>query len=340
MKESASTLYQQRTCRLYDVRSRLKIVGRSPVSADGVACDWSAAGLEFTADCEGDVTVRASGALTGVHQADGAYFTVYLDGERLPEALLVVADSDEDITIAAGLPRGRHTIRLIKQSHIRQQRIVFHSLTMKGELLAAPAQRGCFIEFIGDSITCGHGAKGASGDINGTDATLAFAFQTAEALNADYSLVSVGGMGLSSPCFTEKSMLDIYEYESYYRSASRKYDFARRPDLVVVNLGTNDAVPRFAIDAALFKKAVAALIGMLRQHYGELPVIWAYNSMVRDFHTYTMEVLDSLGGEAAGLYTVKFEPNTGSDGHPTAAAQAVDARILVDFIRAKGLCRA
>ena len=32
-----------------------RLLGRAQQLADGVVCDWSADGLEFTADCEGEL---------------------------------------------------------------------------------------------------------------------------------------------------------------------------------------------------------------------------------------------------------------------------------------------
>ena len=116
------------------------------------------------------------------------------------------------------------------------------------------------LEFIGDSITCGYGVEGVwEKDVFTTKQErpdLAYAYLTAQALGAEYELVSRSGIGLIS-CYTdpltvtlpntaEPLMSQLWPYTDRYLSYKlgiepEVWDESRySPDIVVINLGTND----------------------------------------------------------------------------------------------------
>lgn len=115
-----------------------------------------------------------------------------------------------------------------------------------------------FIEFAGDSITCGYGVDDEVAEHNfktdTEDATKAYAYLTCQHLQADHSLVSLSGYGIISgysddgvrrpdqrlPLFYEKLGFSYGNFQGVYPQ-DVAWDFIKRqPDLVVVNLGTND----------------------------------------------------------------------------------------------------
>lgn len=114
------------------------------------------------------------------------------------------------------------------------------------------------IEFVGDSITCGYGVDDEVAEHNfkteTEDATKAYACLTAKALNAEHSLVSISGYGIISGYSgdgerrKEQLLPDYYEKLGFSYGSMMgdypqnfKWDFqAWQPDLIVINLGTND----------------------------------------------------------------------------------------------------
>ena len=65
--------------------NRLRMLGRSGACADGFTCDYSATGVILALSCKQDSTPVE---LTFLTDAD-VYFTVFVDGVRQPNRLLV-----------------------------------------------------------------------------------------------------------------------------------------------------------------------------------------------------------------------------------------------------------
>ena len=115
------------------------------------------------------------------------------------------------------------------------------------------------IEFVGDSITCGYGVDDENYEHHFStkteDVTKAYAYKAAEALNADYSMVAISGYGIISGYTEGDEPIPEQTIPQYYDTlgfsyggfgASKpqdiKWDFTKRqPDIIVINLGTNDS---------------------------------------------------------------------------------------------------
>ena len=117
------------------------------------------------------------------------------------------------------------------------------------------------IEFVGDSITCGYGIEGKLAEdaffkTSQQNPWNAYAALTARALNADFNLVSWSGIGVIS-CYCDNPengpdkgdflSPELYPYADTPLCRTldipcKKWDFSSFvPDVIVVNLGTNDA---------------------------------------------------------------------------------------------------
>ena len=315
-----------------EIRDRLKLTGRHQVLADGITFDHTASGVEFSSYCEGDVT------LTLFSEGD-SYFTVWIDGV-MKRTRLHAGDGVSTVTVARYLEEGIHTIRIVKQTESRLSRTVFQSLALRGTIGDAPEDRALYLEWIGDSITCGAGnlTSGTAADAGAAvhqDGTQAYAFLTAEALEADCSVVSCSGIGVVQG-YVDFNISDFYACESYYRSSSEPYEPARVPDVVVINLGTNDAAN--GADAGAFSDGVRGLVGQIRELYGEVPIVWAYNMMSEGTSSLVRAVFREMGGEEAGLFTVSLSRDTaGGNGHPSVSGHEKAAAELSEFLTRKGL---
>lgn len=324
--------YAENTYIMKNVLSSIKLIGRTSMVGRYVSCDWSASGIEFTANCKGAVTLKIQG--NGGESTTG-YFTVYIDGVRQPNRISVATTGTKEVRIATGLKAGEHTIRFLKQTYVKHARFTIQSIKMTGTLSEkAPEQQKYYMEVIGDSITSGHGILEKNGNPSSFDATSAYAFLAAETLKSDYSIVSVDGIGVTTG-YQKETMPQVYPYTCYYRNATAKYKTDRTPNVVVINLGTNDAT--MSSNTTTYINDVKTLIGQVRENYENVPIIWIYNSMRADYNAHTKTAIDALGGESAGLYMLKFTANTsGGNSHPSAAAHVTGAKVLSDFIKAKG----
>jgi lysophospholipase L1-like esterase len=244
--------------------------------------------------------------------------------------------------VAENLDVGKHNVKLVKQSHVAHNISTLLSLKMKGELIDAPADKDLLIEFVGDSITCGYGVVNyptagvkSYGTADYTDASQAYAYKTAELLDADYSMISVSGWTLISGDVSVPEK--VYNYTSYRRSATEVYTPQRAADVVVINLGTNDIgredyADKYIPEAKEFVSAV-------REKNPNAVVVFAYGMMMggetlKGFEADVQTIVRDLGASNAGVFAVKLPTNQDAgNGHPSVEGHTEAAEILADFIK-------
>ena len=129
-------------------------------------------------------------------------------------------------------------------------------------------------------------------------------------------------------------MSDFYPKTSFYRDRNgADYSFNRIPDIVVINLGTNDASRGSTKED--FMAGVRELIEYVRNAYGaDVPIVWAYNMMGAGNFYWTKIVLEEMGGEQQGLYNIQLNSSSsGGGGHPDLETQKLAAEKLTQFIQ-------
>lgn len=107
---------------------------------------------------------------------------------------------------------------------------------------ARPAR---FIEFIGDSITCGYGVLGTSATCDfsaETEAeTLGWATLAADALDAAHASIAYSGLGMYRNNGGDSNNTIPIRYDrALVESSTPTWDWSYTPDVIVINLGTND----------------------------------------------------------------------------------------------------
>ncbi len=312
-------------------RDRFKVNGRTSAVSEGITVDWSGSSLEFSLDCSGDVKISAVSS-GGTSEANGyTQFTVHVDGAEHGVICMTEKGKHEDILIASGLPKGKHHFRLSKWAHAEHAQVEFTKLTFDGELLERPADKELFFEIIGDSLSCGYGNHDGF-----NDGTLSYGYLAAERLNADCSIVARSGLCLVNRGVT--CVPDLYPYVSWYRDGGvpggERYDFAnaRIPDVVIVNLGTNDY--SYSVGEEVFAAAMKSFIAQIRANYGKkVPIVWVYGMMNDGYKDTIVSVMAELGGEATRHYTLGFsQNNAGVDAHPDTAHQRKCAEELAAYL--------
>ncbi len=234
----------------------VRLIGRVMPLEDTLWMALSGTGVEFSVTGKtARVTFVADDTWSGVPE-NRARVAVYVDGKRVtdmllsePETVVTAFDSDSAET---------HIVRVIKLSEAAMSTCGISGITVDGEI--RPTERKeKLIEFVGDSITCGYGVDDEDRDhhfATGTeDVTRAYAYKTANALDAEYSMVSFSGYGIVSgytatgeksgnqlvPDYYEKLGFSYGTYKGEYKPQEIAWGFTRRqPDLIVINLGTND----------------------------------------------------------------------------------------------------
>lgn len=230
---------------------KIKPLGRTQASkaGDSITADWSGSGFDINVSGDG-------GTMTiGFKASYSAYWAVLVDGTQIWRGQ--TATSTAGSTFSVTIPAGKHTVRVVKETQMSNSETGYSYLTtlaFGGTIEKAPANKGLYIEFVGDSITCGDGALGEYEPgvkwLGAHDsATHSYAYYAAQKLGADYSLVARGGIGLfvgiseAEGTPQKKGIQDIYNYTSAYNPTSNgEYSFSRQPNVVFIELGANDSI--------------------------------------------------------------------------------------------------
>lgn len=319
----------------------LKRFGRTQFEEHSLTCDWSATGIGFRIKSEGST-------MTVSYQTSyDTYFAVFIDGKKVSHESLAKGKGN----IRFKVESGDHEIELRKENEINIEQQSYCYLTelqlKNGAFYARPEDKKYFIEIIGDSIACGDGCLGVFNpdkplwNINDHSATSSFAAVCARQFDADYSLVSRGGIGvIKSRDAVGLPMPKIYPYISPYRDTVHEYDFARKPDLIIYELGANDG----EYSAEDYYAATVAFLDEVYARYGkDVPVLWTgraqgfYDKMKQykedhpEIRFYQMHF--DYGSSGAG------GSSTSVSGHPNVAEQEEYGEILALFIEKEGILK-
>ena len=331
------------TIKLCSSTPGIKILGeRYLESEEQLNIDWTASGIEFVAECGGDVIFSAA----SFPAEKTCRFRAFVDGEpwKGEDGSVYYTVRGESEVVLAGIPSGEHLIRLVKVNGYTLGNITLYSMTLNGRIVEEkkPADKRLYVEFIGDSITCGWGTvekpdKTYDGTSESQDATLAFAYRTAAALDADYAMTALSGQGI----IYGRPIPQSSRYASYARSTDKEYGFPRRADLVVMTVGTNDKAHANSdnITPEAFRAVFVEFAQYIRKMNGDCRILAAYNLM-GNFISEVEAAIEELGGAEKGFYTicVKKHPGpatnaNGGKGHPDKYAHAFYAEQVTEKIR-------
>ena len=331
--------YEKQTYKMSKIVDKVKVIGRSMMTTDGISCDWGASGIEFNAYCKGDVEVNIinNKGTSGYEYNEDSYFSVFLDGKLVAEDVKA-AGTSSNVVILKNLEQGLHNIKILKQNEALNNCTAIKSITLEGEVSDnKPQDKELYIECLGDSIFSGYGVlrSDRGGHSDDTSGLYAYGYLTAQKFGADCSLMSVSGIAFAKG-FRKYTMPQIYKYTSYLRSQTEEYSFERIPDLVLINLGSNDIFNNAPLED--FKEGVRNLVNQIQEKYGkDIKIVASAGLMGSGNISYIAEVFAEFGGEAAGLYTYSELPNDTSGGgaHPTKAGHAEAAERVSRFISSK-----
>ena len=234
-----------------------KLLGRTAELDGTLWLSYSASGAEWICR-DSECTIKLAGDSLSGDPVHSPRYAIELDGYRIAEETMGSTEESVHVTCGDGSGNTGVVVRMLKLSESADSTMGIVSVICDTKPEATPKKQRT-IEFIGDSITCGYGVDGVLGDLYSTaneDATKAYAYLTAQKTDADYSLVSFSGYGIISG-YTESGIRRIDSLvppvyrtmgDSFGAFADRvkpkemAWDFAKlQPDLVVINLGTNDA---------------------------------------------------------------------------------------------------
>ena len=303
----------------------VNLFGRNDLSMGALVLDNVASGMEFVFyGTEVKAEIQSTAAL---------YCRVYLDGDQSGKRLSV-AKGKADYSLATGLEKGIHTVRLLKSSEIYDGQIKLIGISGAEQYLRAE-KRLLSLEFIGDSITCGYGVLGTgSRTVENSDACCSFATLTAMNLDADFSCIALQGICVKALMWQQVSMNDMYRVTSL--KTYNPFSFGDSPDAVILGLGTNDAayLERHPEYAKQFSSDYADFLRYVRQKRPNAYIVCVYGMMGRNVQIDAgiMQAIENLNDEKISYLSTFEKNNVGADGHPSFVAQKEYSEILSEYL--------
>lgn len=320
---------------------QITYIGRTVAGEDGsVSFNWTA------------TTVRIS--FTGSYLAIVAsdthknYYDVWVDSTTGCEATREIATSGADsVIVIFNGKKGEHNVILRRRTEGEQGVTTFKEVHVGGFLTQAEPVRERFLEFIGDSYTCGYGTEGKSASEHFTPETensnYAYGAIVSRYFDADYVAIAHSGRGIvrnygghQDPCMPELYMR-TFDYPG--SSNSEAWDFTKgpKPAATIIMLGTNDFSTGCQPTLDSWCKAYAVLLGEIKAAYGqEHPILCCAARGNADMLVYVRAAV-----ERAGYKNVTFmghgksvfpDEELGCDSHPNYQGEKRYARAIIPYI--------
>ena len=280
------------------------------------------------------------------------YFNVFVDN-RPGKVIHSLTDS---VFVVNGFDgKGMHELLLTKRTEADMGVASFYGIAIApdGKILPSMVKNARKIEFIGNSITCGYGTEGLSGNERFKPETensyYSYASIIARAFSADYALIAHSGLGIIRN-YNDKSKISTklppmpQRFDRILDTDSvGKWDFKQSmPDAVVINLGTNDYSTLPHPDKAVFKLHYSQLIEKIVAVYGNVPVFCVVGPMtnepcysivkevVEDYNLTHNDIKVYFAGIPDGL--LNNGNDLGSDTHPSYRGQRKTAACLIPLM--------
>lgn len=352
--EDVDSSTEYATKEIEPTEDNVRYLGRTIYSEDTAWLTYTNNGLEFTTKAH---YLGLSFYLD--NSGNGARIVAFVNGKRVFDEMIyenattyTIFNRDEVID---------REVRILKVSEATSSSVGIASIVLDedGEIL--PTQpKNLKIEFIGDSITCGYGVDDPDRNhhfaVTTEDGSKTYAYKTAEKLNADFSMVSHSGWGVIS-AYTgngtknESGLLpSVYDklsftWSSYFgdRPQDMKWDFSKYvPDVVVINLGTNDNsyVKGNKEKGIEFKTAYVDFIKTIRKNNPNAYIICSLGIMGQDLCPQIDEAVSEYSAETGDkkICSLKFDNQNMADGicadwHPSEATHEKAALKLIMKIR-------
>ncbi|RPD44509.1 acetyl xylan esterase [Hymenobacter sediminis] len=291
------------------------------------------------------VTMKFKGPSCEVILNDGMaygknnYLEVVLDSK--PTRRLLTGKTDT--VRVGGLSDTEHTLTICKNTEANLGYLEVVGVRCRQLLKPAPLPRRK-IEFIGNSITCGTGAdetavpcgKGEWHDQH--NAYLAYGPTVARALNAQWQLTAVSGIGLMRSCCNMNLVMPQIFDKVSLRENKIAWDFSRyQPDVVTVCLGQNDGIQ----DSVAFTRNYVQFLQNVRGKYPRADIVCLTSPMsdakltaaLKNYLTAVTSTLAAQGERKVHKFFFSRRYASGCDNHPSLTEHQLIAQELQAYLR-------
>lgn len=352
----------------------IKIHGRTTSERSPLTLFWTGSGIELNATGS-ELALEIE---TDYEQYE-QWISIWINGAEVSR--LMLEKGRRWITLFRGMNAANvKNIRVIKevQAMSGDEHSLLQLHAVKGDGMLLPVQSKPYrLEFIGDSITSGEGAIGAREEEDWLpmffSASQNYTKLTADRLDAEYRVLSQSGWGvLTSWDNNPNSALPRY-YEQVCGllsgernealGAKQLHDFSSwQPDVVIVNLGTNDNSAFYQPpwkdeqtgveykqrllegssyhpdDIAAFETAAAAFLHKLRACNKRTHLVWAYGMlgipMLPAIYRAVERYKQESGDDNISVFQLPMmnDATVGARSHPGQPAHAKAAEELANYI--------
>ncbi len=338
----------------------VRFLGRTYEHDEGLVLAFSSTGIEFNVKAKHlEVTIAGDSGARGSENDSSARILAFVNGQRLLDTM--ITKKSETFTIFDGKKNVEGLVQILKVSESANSLAAITDLCVDEKGNISPTkERDLKIEFIGDSITCGYGVddpvKEHHFKTSTEDSTKTYAFKTAQALDADWSFVSVSGWGITSgysgngqknpdlviPRIYDKIGFSWGNTIFGLNPFSIDWNFnSYSPDFVVINLGTNDAsytkkkadrVQEYVDDYVKFLKVV-------RQKNPNAQIICCLGMMGDELYSGVSKAVSTYSSESGDkrISALRLDPQLMNDTicadwHPSETTHTKASKKLVDKI--------
>jgi len=281
--------------------------------------------------------------------------------------LIVLNQAEAEYTIVSGLEEGYHTVKLLKRSEAIDSNTAVKSISTDGYFAAPPQPKSFALQFIAASSSTGYGNLGTLSDNKTTgnsDGLRAFAYLTSFLLDSEISIFSASGWGVSRGWNTPSGSIsetenipNAFEYvaidaQNRVLTELGKWDITEYiPDVIVVNLGTNDfnasgyssmsETEKTALEERFMVDYHDFLI-LLNNMYPDAEIIVAYGLMNEQnkLGDFTLQIIsnanETIGSEVVHAFLMEGAGTLGNpygcNYHPNVQTSMNVAEDLAEFI--------
>ena len=337
-----------------------KELGRTYYADGKIYCALSGTGVEFTfTGTACSITIQGDSSSTNPSAADNqARVAVYVNGERIVDDM--IDNAEETYEVFKSDTEQSVDVKIIKLSESPHSTFAISDISVSGKDVKPAEDKKMLIEFVGDSITCGYGVddevKEHSFSTKTEDVTKAYAYKTAQTLDADYSMVSFSGYGIISGYSNGETKVSSQTVPQYYTKlgyswssnesftpSEIEWDFSKRqPDVIVINLGTNDDsyCKSMAERCEEFQQEYVNFLKLIREKNPDATIIGGLGIMGQALCYYVESAVKQYTEETGdgNVAYLMFDQQYGRDGyaadwHPTETTHGKAAAKLVEKIQ-------
>ncbi|KAG4091196.1 hypothetical protein H8356DRAFT_1430463 [Neocallimastix lanati (nom. inval.)] len=329
-------------------KENVKLIGRTKYIDGSLWVCHTDSGIEFKINGQSASVVVSTDSVYGSSGDDSpARILIYGDDEVVVDT--VTTESTMELNVEFD-EAGEHTIHLMKTSECQDGSIFIDEIKTDSETVTPTAPKDKKIEIIGDSITTGVGAllKDCEYPSTSADGSNSYALKLAQIFDADYSIFGFGGFGVyREPRTVDKNIVPlIYDKLGHLNwnrdhpenttvaMSSIDWDPSEfEPDLVIVNLGTNDSFYFYGIsdndvleeEKANFVTAYKSFISQIRADHPEAEILCTLGIMGQylypEVEKAVKEYVEETGDEKVNSYALNEEDieknGAGFYGHPS-----------------------